>query len=126
MTRMTQSEKLQRARRLRDLAVELMAHGGKLVPAKRLDQTIEVMAYEGERIAILYNTPRVDLRFPDAPDHVNPKSFMVDVWYDNKKRLSIQWDHDGELDILTYKSGDWEDAMTTEHDAKLRSAQPQI
>ncbi|UPJ76734.1 hypothetical protein [Bradyrhizobium sp. 187] len=53
MTRLTKAEKLQRATRLRDCAVDLVAHGGKLVAAKKQDQTIEIMAYEGERIAIL-------------------------------------------------------------------------
>jgi hypothetical protein len=61
------------------MAVDLVAPGRKLLPAKKLDRTIEVIAYEGERIAILYNTPRVDLRFAGFPDHVAPKSFTVEV-----------------------------------------------
>jgi hypothetical protein len=38
-----------------------------MVPAKKRYRTIEVMVYEGQRIAALYNTPRVDLRFAGFP-----------------------------------------------------------
>ncbi len=124
MPRLTQAEKSERATDLRNLAVDLVAHGGKLVPVKKGNETIEVMAYEGARIAILYTTPRVDLRVAGVPDHVNPKSFMLDIWYDNRKRLSVQWEHDQPIDVLMYKPGDWEDDFFTEHRRGLPAAPP--
>lgn len=41
MPRLTQAERLQRATLLRDLAVDLIADGGKRVVTKKRDQTVE-------------------------------------------------------------------------------------
>jgi hypothetical protein len=46
---------------------------------------------------------------------VQPKGFMVDVWFDKRKRLSVQWDHDEPIEILMYKPGDWEEELIAEN-----------
>jgi hypothetical protein len=114
MPRLASPEKMQRASDLRNAAVDLVARHGAIVPVKKGGATIGVMAYQGPQIAVLYTTPRVDLNDPRAPAHVNPKAFMVDVWFENRKTLSVQWDHDGPLEILMYKPGYWEASLCDE------------
>lgn len=39
---------------------------------------------------------------------VNPKGSMIDTRFDNAKKMSVQWDNDGPIDVLVFKTGDWE------------------
>jgi hypothetical protein len=105
---------LLRATVLRDAAVELVARRGGMIAVKAVNKVVEVMAFEGEQVAVLYKTPNLDLGDPTAPAFVNPKGFLVDVWFGAAKKLSVQWDHDGAPEVLLYKSGDWEIELESE------------
>jgi hypothetical protein len=107
MARMSQATKIQITTKLRDLAVDIVANHGRLTPVKKGAETITVMTYEDDRVAILYKTPKVDLSDAGVPAWVNPKGFMIDVWFDNAKKMSVQWDNDGPIDVLVFKAGDW-------------------
>ena len=107
MQRPISTAKLLRATELRDAAVDLVARHGKMVGAKFLGREIEIMAFENERIAILYKTPRLNLNCPWAPASANPKAFLVDI-FATRKMFSAQWEHDGPIEVLLYKPGEWE------------------
>ncbi|SDO48121.1 hypothetical protein [Afipia sp. GAS231] len=100
--------KLARATELRNAAVDMVAAHGKMVGAKFMDKTIEIMAFENEHVAILYKTPRLNLDCPWAPASANPKGFLVDIFAANRKTFSVQWDNDEKIEVLLYKSGGWE------------------
>src|ERR1700738_5203623 len=108
MARMSKATKIENTTKLRDLAVDLVAHHGKLTPVKKGAESILVMTYEDDRIAILYKTPNVDLSTEGAPAWINPKGYMIDIWFDNAKKMSVQWDDNGPVDVLVFKTGDWE------------------
>lgn len=48
----------------------------------------------------------------DAPPPFRPKGFMLDVWFDGRKTMSVHWDHDGPVEVVAFKPGEWEDSIT--------------
>lgn len=37
---------------------------------------------------------------------------MLDVWFDGRKTMSVHWDHDGPVEVVAFKPGEWEDSIT--------------
>jgi hypothetical protein len=111
MTRMSQAPKIEIATKLRDVAVDLVANHGQMTAIKKGADTVIVMTYEDDHYAILYKTPKADLSVANVPEWVNPKGFMIDVWFDNAKKMSVQWDNDGPIEILVFKPGCWETGL---------------
>jgi hypothetical protein len=116
--------KLLRATELKDAAVDPVAKHGKMVGAKFMDKEIEIMAFESERLSILYKTPRLNLNCPWAPPSANPKGFLVDIWWANRKTFSVEWDHDGPIDVLLYKQGEWETCVAADATPAFRAGYP--
>jgi hypothetical protein len=108
MPKQISAARLMRATELRDAAVDLVAQYGKMVGVRFMDKTIETMAFENEHVAILYKTPRLKLDCPWAPASANPKGFLVDVFSASRKTFSVQWERDGQIEVLLYKPGVWE------------------
>ncbi|OKO69091.1 hypothetical protein AC630_37565 [Bradyrhizobium sp. AS23.2] len=104
--------RIARATELRNLAVDLVAIRGAMTDARAGNTKIQVMTFENERLAILYKTPRSDLSTEGAPAWIQPKGFMLDVWFDGRKTLSMQWDNEGPVDVFIFKPGEWEDLVT--------------
>jgi hypothetical protein len=50
------------------------------------------MIYKDDRFTILYKNPKADLSVAGVPEWVSPKGFMIDLWFDNAKRMSVQRD----------------------------------
>jgi len=107
MTKLSKATKLDVATRMRDIAVDLVADHGQLTTAKKGSGTITVTTYEDAHFAILFKTPKVDLSDPNAPAWINPKGYGIDIWFDNAKKMAVQWDNDGPLDVHVFQSGDW-------------------
>jgi hypothetical protein len=103
--------RIARATELRNLAVDLVALRGAMADAEDGGRTIQVMTFEGDRLAVLYKTPRVTLNTGGAPTPFRPKGFMLDVWFDRRKTMSIQWDHEEPIDVFIFKPGEWEDSI---------------
>jgi hypothetical protein len=103
--------RIARATELRNLAVDLVALRGAMADAVDGDKTIQVMTFEGDRLAVLYKTPRVSLSDGGAPAQFRPKDFMVDVWFDGSKTMSVQWDHEEPVEVVAFKPGEWEDSI---------------
>ena len=70
-------------------------------------ETVTVMIYKDDRFTILYKNPKVDLSVAGVPEWVSPKGFMIDLWFDNAKRTSVQRDQDGPIDVPVFKKGEW-------------------
>ncbi|WP_426434053.1 hypothetical protein [Bradyrhizobium genosp. P] len=108
MASVRSAARIARATELRNLAVDLVALRGAMTDASDGDKTIEVMMFENDRLAILYKTPRLRLSTGGAPAQFQPKGFMVDVWFDGHKTMSIQWDHEEPIDVFVFRPGEWE------------------
>jgi hypothetical protein len=106
MARMSKATKIENATKLRDLAIDLVANHGQLTLVKVGAGTIQVMTYEDERFAILYD---------NKPSLMNLTGFMIDIWFNNAKKISVQWDNDGPIDVLAFKTGDWETVFKDIH-----------
>jgi hypothetical protein len=100
--------RIARATELRNLAVDLVALRGAMADAFDGDKTIQVMVFEADRLSVLYKTPRVTLSDGGAPAPFRPKGVMLDVWFDRRKTMSVQWDHEEPIDVRMSKPGEWE------------------
>src|ERR1700720_2612990 len=103
--------RIARATQLRNLAVELVALRGAMADAEDGGKTIQVMTFEGDRLSVLYKTPRVPVSTGGAPAQFRPKDFMVDVWFDGRKTMSVQWDHEETVEVVAFKPGEWENSI---------------
>ena len=108
MALVTTPARVTRAIELRNLAVDLIAARGVMSDAQDGDRSIQVMAFDEDRLSVLYKTPRVTLRGAEAPPPFRPKGYMIEVWFDGRKTLSVHWDHEGPVEVVTFKPGDWE------------------
>jgi hypothetical protein len=108
MASIRSAARIARATELRNLAVDLVALRGAMADAFDGDKTIQVMVFEADRLSVLYKTPRVTLSDGGAPAPFRPKGFMLDVWFDRRKTMSVQWDHEEPIDVRMFKPGEWE------------------
>ena len=100
-----------RATELRNLAVDLVALRGAMADAGDGAKTVQMMMFERNRLSVLYKTPRVSLSTGGAPAQFRPKDFMVDVWFDGRKTMSVQWDHEEPVEVVAFKPGEWENSI---------------
>jgi hypothetical protein len=100
-----------RATELRNLAVDLVALRGAMADAEDGGKPIQVMTFEGDRLSVLYKTPRVTLSTGGAPGPFRPNNFMLDVWFDGRKTMSVHWDNEEPVDVVAFKPGEWEHSM---------------
>jgi hypothetical protein len=116
--------RIARAIEMRNLAVDLVALRGAMVDADDGPRTIQVMMFEGKPLSVLYKTPRVTLSAGGAPAPFRPKGFMLDVWFDGSKTMSIQWDQEEPIDVFVFKPGEWErsvlEALSNNREAVAR------
>ena len=112
MALVTNPARVTRAIELRNLAVDLIASRGVMSDAEDGGRSIKVMTYDSDRVSVLYKTPRVNLSGAEAPPPFRPKDFMVEVWFDGRKRLSVHWDHEGPVEVVTFRPGEWENSIT--------------
>jgi hypothetical protein len=82
-----------------------------LVDAEDGGKTIQVMVFEGDRLSVLYKTPRVILSGRDAPAPFRPKGFMLEVWFDGRKTMSVHWDHEEPVEVVAFRPGEWEHSI---------------
>ena len=108
MASIRSAARIARSTELRNLAVDLVALRGAIADAFDGDKTIQVMVFEADRLSVLYKTPRVTLSDGGAPAPFRPKGFMLDVWFDRRKTMSVQWDHEEPIDVRMFKPGEWE------------------
>ena len=107
--------RIARATELRNIAVDLVALRGAVADADDGGKTIQVMMFEGDRLSVLYKTPRVTLSNGGAPAPFRPKDFMLEVWFDGRKTMSVHWDHEEPIDVVAFKPGEWEDSLPAEY-----------
>src|ERR1700722_14645560 len=100
--------RIARATELRNLAVDLVAQRGGMADVEDGDRIVKVMTFEDDRLSVLYKTPTATLSDGGAPAKFRPKDFMVDVWFGGHKTMSVEWDHDGPVEVFVFKPGEWE------------------
>jgi hypothetical protein len=40
-------------------------------------------------------------------------SYRLNIWHQNKKMLNLEWDGQGEFNVIAFKNGDWEMLLPT-------------
>jgi hypothetical protein len=114
MPRFDRSKMLAHATALRDRAWDLVAHHGDTIPTAQLDAFMEVTAYQGMRLAILYKHPHAD-RSEHRSHARTKKDSTIEIWHDRRRRFSVQWGYDDVPEILFYTAGGWEADLMAEH-----------
>lgn len=108
-------EHFTRAFALRELALKLLRADGAWEDVEGYPG--KVRSFEAERIFMLHRTPfqPVPVSHPATLAGVTPnqqrdvaREYGLDVWYDNKKALSLIWNEGGSLGIVVFKQGAWE------------------
>ena len=108
MPLVSSAARIARAIELRNLAVDLVALRGGTADAEDGGRTVRVMMFEENRLSVLYKTPTTLLSGGDAPPEFRPKGFVLDVWFDGRKTLSVHWDHNGPVEVVAFRPGEWE------------------
>jgi hypothetical protein len=65
--------RIARAIELRNLVVDLIAQRGGVLDAEDGGRTIQIMMFEGNRLSVLYKSPRTLLSGGDAPPPFQPR-----------------------------------------------------
>jgi hypothetical protein len=109
---MTRNE---RAIQLRDLALPIVQARGKMVPTKIGSS---VLAYNDKKFEMIYRTPFPKL--PHGPEFLKYLAALqrrtianlpygLDIWRTGiGKVLNIEWSDDGSVDVVSYRTGEWE------------------
>jgi hypothetical protein len=115
MREMDRTTKLSRVKEVRDHALRLLkAHG----EWKGSGDQKHLGAKIGN-VSLSYRTP-----FQPLPEISEQLRYMqallkgkdnlpygMDVWSNRKKVLNLEWADDGEVDVISYKPGEWESAL---------------
>jgi hypothetical protein len=111
MPRFDRPKMLAHATALRDTAWDLVAHHGDAIPIMQLDAFMQVTAYEGTLLAILYKCPHAD----QTERRSRSKDSTIEIWHDRRRTFSVQWGYDDVPEILFYTPGGWEADLMEEH-----------
>src|ERR1700722_18870255 len=100
---------------IRAEAIALVSNLGKWQNAG----PVKLLVYNSGSLQIAYRTPFQKLPDPGQATHykraqLNGKPnlpYGLDIWFDGKKVLNVEWGDDTRFDIVSYKPGPWEQAL---------------
>ena len=106
-------ERAEQVRKIRDLALDVVNARGSWRSAGKARILLAEVANLKMGVWSAFSTPlppnhthallrQRELDFPCA----------LDIWFKNKKVLSIRWRDDGHLQIISFKRGDWEQLVS--------------
>jgi hypothetical protein len=122
---MSKVEKIARATYLRDAAIQIVRREGKWQEVIVDKKPIFVMGANSSKLSILYTTPFQKLPEPSISKRLAtdtekydsaaglasmPKreAFLLDIWDNQGKVLSVAWDDGKPIHIVFYRKKDWE------------------
>src|SRR5690242_19244808 len=104
---------------LRDLAVAIVRHRGSWYSwAGKRGNEFRSLQYRADELCIAYRTPFQPP--PSVPDYIKymaaaydlgaPRNlpYGIDVW-SPRKVLNIEWEDGGEIRVVSYRPGQWEE-----------------
>lgn len=106
---MTRSE---RAMQMRDAAISIVNACGSWKEARVGEGCLRILSADSGDFRIVYRTP-----FQKVPRSTgsyeaaliaSPNAYGLDVWGKDGKVLNLEWNDDQDIDIRTFKRGDWE------------------
>jgi len=97
----TKAAGIEQASKLRDLAVAVISQRGSWGPAYVAGKPIKVLQLTAGGFDMILSTP-----FQHLP--CAPLSYGLDLCYKRKKVLNIWWDINGNVELLTFRRGQWE------------------
>ncbi len=113
---------LERLLAIRSAALDLLAKSGAWESAGATN----FLVYSGGAIKIAYRTPFQKL--PTENDRSRYERTLrgfkrnlpygIDVWYNGRKVMNIEWDDAGDFEVLSFRRGEWEAIFTTKIPAR--------
>ena len=114
-------KKRDRAIQLRDLALEIIASDGRWeAHTDKAGRTWRSLTYRGQGWSIGYRSPfqprpgaSESMKYAAALLKIERRDnlpFGLDIWAPNKV-LNIEWDESGNIVVVSYKPGMWEEAL---------------
>lgn len=112
-----QSRKAVRIKAIRDAALAIVRLHGEWERIHNFPHP--VLGYENEGFKLLYRTPFQPIPVSNkatsqgiAPSTQRAmyKAYGLDIWF-GKKVLSVQWDQEDEVEVISYRKGEWEEKL---------------
>ena len=111
--------KQQRALQLRDAALTILRDKGVWKENSVQQRMQRFRGFEGGSISITLRTP-----FQKMPEQTNIMKYVgalldakpaypygIDIWYNRKKVMNLEWDADGQFDVVSLHNGLWEEEV---------------
>jgi hypothetical protein len=120
ITSESQTERTERVKKLRDATLRLVERHGKLEPMEF--GPVETVSHGGfyaisttpflrrpvdSDVAKYQRALQVARGAPEPLEH----PYGIDLWVDLKKVLDLEWDAAGQIDVISFKRGAWEDEL---------------
>jgi hypothetical protein len=130
MSRLSREERIARVTSIRDAAVPIIRSKGRWKPVRVRGEQKRVLGYRVGSLSMLLATPfqQFHMERPSIPARIKgdlgrygaavlmfqtkrPLGYELDVWGEGGKMLDLHWDDDGNIEIVSLKSGNWEEEI---------------
>jgi hypothetical protein len=130
MKRLSSSERIARVTSIRVAAVNLIQAKGSWEPVRVRGEQRKVMGLRLGSLSMSLTTPfqKFHMEPPKIPDRIKGDyarygaaalmsrlkphlGFGLDVWGTDGKVLNVLWNNEGEIEIVSFKRGDWEEEI---------------
>jgi hypothetical protein len=110
-------KKLDIALVIRDKALEIVKASGVWQDAG----SMKFLVADHENLKIVYRTPFQKFPQPSQDDKYlmaqmgvrGNLPYGLDIFVDSKKVMNLEWDDSGQVDLVSFKRGDWKAAFTS-------------
>jgi hypothetical protein len=115
---------------IRDAAVHMIRSKGSWEMVRVRGEQKPVLSYQVGSLSMLLTTPfqKFHMEPPSIPTRIEgdaarygaavlmsqrrrPLGYLLDVWGDGGKMLNVHWDDDGNMEIVSFKHGNWEEEI---------------
>ena len=130
MNRLTREQRIALVTSIRDVAVEMIRSEGTWKPCRVGDEQRNVMGLRFGSLCMSLTTPfqKFHMEPPKIPDRFKGNldryavavrmsqskrhlGFGLDVWGKVGKVLNVHWNEYGQIEIVSFKRGDWEEEI---------------
>ena len=141
MNRLTREQRIALVTSIRDVAVEMIRSEGTWKPCRVGDEQRNVMGLRFGSLCMSLTTPfqKFHMEPPKIPDRFKGNldryavavrmsqskrhlGFGLDVWGKVGKVLNVHWNEYGQIEIVSFKRGDWEEEILGAAQSRTRRA----
>jgi hypothetical protein len=125
MRRLRSEERIACVKSIRDAAVPMIQNKGAWEPVRVNGEQKRVLGYRVGSLSMLLTTPfqKFHMEPPSIPARIErdlsrygaavllqwkrPLGYELDIWDNGKKVLNLHFDGDGNVEIVSFKPGNW-------------------